>query len=225
MKWFAPLKQVAPAPKGAAPTLTVREIINQILFGDCIEVMAKIPAHSVDFVLTDPPYITRYKSRDGKTVRNDNNDNWIKPAFAEIYRLMKPHTLCVSFYGWPMVETFAQAWKAAGFNIAGHIVFRKPHASSGRFLKCQHEQAYLLAKGNPDRPTLPIGDVIDWHSTGNNLIPLIWAFTNAADIVLDPFCGSGSTLAAAKLTNRNYVGIELDEQHHRTATFRLTGRQ
>jgi DNA modification methylase len=39
--------------------------------------------------------------------------------------------------------------------------------------------------------------------------------------VLDPFAGSGSTLAAAKQLGRSFIGFEIDPQHHRTATARL----
>ena len=30
---------------------------NTIINGDCIEIMQALPAQSVDFILTDPPYI------------------------------------------------------------------------------------------------------------------------------------------------------------------------
>jgi site-specific DNA-adenine methylase len=36
---------------------------DQILHGDCIEVLQQIPANSVDFVLTDPPYLVNYRDR------------------------------------------------------------------------------------------------------------------------------------------------------------------
>jgi site-specific DNA-methyltransferase (adenine-specific) len=41
---------------------------------------------------------------------------------------------------------------------------------------------------------------------------LILLSTDEGDSVLDPFCGSGTTLVAAKLLNRNYIGIDTSEE-------------
>ena len=204
---------------------------NQVLHGDCVELMRELPPESVDFILTDPPYLVRYRSRDGRTVANDNNDRWLKPAFAEMFRLLKPGAFAVSFYGWNRVDLFAGAWKAAGFRIVGHVVFRKRYASSGRFLRYTHESAYLLAKGAVTPPRDAIADVIDWKYTGNrlhptqkpvdSLKPLVAAFCPPSGLVLDPFCGSGSSLVAANELGRDFLGIELDARHHRTARERV----
>lgn len=42
---------------------------------------------------------------------------------------------------------------------------------------------------------------------------LVRLVTKKGGIVLDPFCGSGTTLIAAKLELMNYVGIDMDETH------------
>lgn len=205
--------------------------LDTVMLGDCVGLMSGLEAASIDFVLTDPPYITRYRDRSGRRVVNDDNDAWLDPAFAEIFRLLKPDTFCVSFYGWNQADRFIAAWRAAGFQLAGHIVFTKRYASSIRYLRYQHEQAYLLAKGNAPRPAEPMSDVMPFTYTGNRLHPtqkptaalepLIGAFCAPGGIVLDPFCGSGSTLVAARDSGRRYIGIELDPQHYLTASTRL----
>ena len=101
---------------------------NTVLQGDCIEAMPQFRSATVDFVLTDPPYLVNYKSNDGRTVPNDDNDAWLKPAFGEIYRVLRWNRFCVSFYAWNRGDKFIAAWRDAGFHIAGHLTFIKKYA-------------------------------------------------------------------------------------------------
>jgi len=91
--------------------------------------------------------------------------------------------------------------------------------------------AYLLAKGRPLKPAQPPPDVLPWQYTRNvhhpnekpvsGLLPLIEAFSQPGDIVLDPFAGSGSTGLAARARQRHFILIELSGQHCATAQARL----
>jgi site-specific DNA-methyltransferase (adenine-specific) len=213
------------------PSPPVERVLDRVLHGDCVELMKHLPDESVDFVLTDPPYLVRYRDRSGRSLLNDDSDAWLEPAFAQMYRLLKLDSFLVSFYGWDAVDRFVGAWRGAGFQIAGHIVFEKPYASSIGYLERRHEQAYLLVKGRPRRPVSPLPDVLGWSYTGNRLHPtqkpvsilkpLIESFSAPGAVILDPFCGSGSTLAAARSLGRPFVGMELDPVHHRTSCDRL----
>jgi DNA modification methylase len=216
-------------------TFTTTANVNTVLHGDCVEIMRGMKSETVDFVLTDPPYINRYTTRDGRAIRSDNFV-WVKPAFAELYRVLKRDSFCAFFYGWAHIHKLAAAFTDAGFRPIEHMMFPKPYASGTRFLRYRHECAYLLAKGEPKQPERPIDDVIQWtHYTGNKLhpsqkplqvlLPLIKAFCPQPGVMLDPFAGSGSSLIAARQLGRQYIGIEIDEQHHRTATARLQEAQ
>lgn len=54
---------------------------------------------------------------------------------------------------------------------------------------------------------------------------IIRVSSNPGDVVLDPFAGSGTTLAVAKKLGRRWIGCELSEQYVRAATERLNAVQ
>jgi len=50
-------------------------------------------------------------------------------------------------------------------------------------------------------------------------------FSKEGDIVLDPMMGTGTTGVACKKLNRNFIGIELDEQYFETAKQRINSSE
>lgn len=205
---------------------------NTVIHGDCIQVLHSLNSESIDAVITDPPYLVGYRDRNGRSIANDTNPA-VLDAFSDIYRVLKPDSFCVCFYGWNRVDAFFRAWTQAGFQPVGHLVWAKTYVSRVGFLEARHEQAYLLAKGRPNRPEAPLPDVQPWEYTGNVahptekavsiLRPLVESFAPAGGVVLAPFAGSGSTLVAAALSGRGYVGIELEEKYCQLARRRLAG--
>ena len=62
------------------------------------------------------------------------------------------------------------------------------------------------------------------HSTqkpAELLLRIILATSNVGDVILDPFMGSGTTGAVAKYLQRNFIGIEENEEHSQVATKRI----
>jgi adenine-specific DNA-methyltransferase len=125
-----------------------------------------------------------------------------------------------------------RAWDTAGFRRVGHLVFCKQYASCTSLFRSMHESAYVLAKGRPPLPAKALPDVDGWVYTGNRLHPtqkpvevlepLVRTYCPVGGLVLDPFCGSGSTLVAAQLCDRRSIGIELDVAHAAHVRARLS---
>ena len=212
---------------------SIFEFVGRVITGDCLQVMQEMPSGSVDSVITDPPYLVNYKSSDGRGYQNDNpqDDSWLRPAFAQMYRVLKRDSFCVSFYGFPKAEAFLAAWREVGFDPIGHLVWVKRYASAEKFVRYYHEQAYLLAKGRPRKPRYRLPSVLEWRYSGNELhptqkpvmaiLPLVMAFSEQGDVVLDPFSGSGTTAVAAQQLGRRFIGIELDPTYAKQAEERV----
>ena len=62
------------------------------------------------------------------------------------------------------------------------------------------------------------------HATQKPIELIKWLlkyYSKEGDIILDPTMGSGTTILACKLMNRNYIGIEKDEQIYKDAVERI----
>ncbi|MDX2085759.1 MAG: DNA methyltransferase [Candidatus Melainabacteria bacterium] len=207
--------------------------MNQIICGEATRILSTFRPQSIDLVITDPPYLVRYRDRDGRTLANDDSPEAVLSVYAELYRVLKPNSYCISFYGWNAIAEFSEAWKNAGFKTVGHIVWTKPYASRASHTRYHHESAFILAKGFPQKPEDPMSDIQPWAYSGNKLHPtekavsviepLVQHFSKPGDIVLDPFSGAGSTSVAAKRNHRCSVGIELEAAYCEIARKRLAG--
>ena len=203
--------------------------------GDCREILNHIQSESIDLVLTDPPYLVSYRGRFGSDwgeIHGDSDPSWVAPVFLDIWRVLKPDSLCLTFYGWPHAETFLGAWKLIGFRPVSLLVLVKDNWGLGHFSRSQHETAYLLAKGHPRKPPVAISDVLEWENPVPQLHPnqkplgafskLVATYSADDSFILDPFCGSGTTLLSARAFGRRAVGIEIEERYCEVAALRLS---
>jgi|ERR1051326_550626 site-specific DNA-methyltransferase (adenine-specific) len=122
-------------------------------------------------------------------------------------------------------------WKKIGLRPVSHLSLVKDRFGLGQFTRTQHETAYLLAKGHPQQPEEAISDVLYGEQNSPVLHPnqkpfdafskLIATYSPASGSVLDPFCGSGTTLVAARALGRRAIGIEIEERYCQVTAVRL----
>lgn len=93
-----------------------------------------------------------------------------------------------------------------------------------------NEEAFLKYEKSPDNVLHSglMSDEAGFHPTQKPvklMQALIELVTQKGQIVLDPFCGSGSTLVAAKLSGRKYIGFEISKKYASVAEQRLNKSQ
>lgn len=130
------------------------------------------------------------------------------------------------------------------------IVWVKSNAGMGTFYRSRHELLFVFKSGTaPHTNNFGLGDRqrghrsnvwevagantfrkgrmedLEAHSTVKPLALVADAMLDCShrgELILDPFCGSGSTLVAAHRTKRRGAGIEIDPLYVDTALRRLT---
>jgi DNA modification methylase len=76
--------------------------------------------------------------------------------------------------------------------------------------------------GNPDKATLPKKNIHATVKPIKLMSYIITLFTREGDWVIDPFLGSGTTGLASKLLNRNFIGVEREEEYFDICNERLS---
>jgi len=254
---------------------------NQVLHGDCIELLSSLPAGSVDLVFADPPFNIGYEY----DVYHDKRAaadylKWTEKWLAAAYRVLSPTGSFFLAIGDEFVAEHKIRLDALGLEMRNWIVwhytfgvnctkkFNRSHAHILYYTK--NAKAFAF---NPDgirvpsaRQTTyadsranPVGKLPDdtWvlrpQETDGHFQPesdtwfvsricgtfkertghpcqmpeavlerIIRVATNPNDIVLDPFAGSGTTLAVAKKLGRRFLGCELSEEYAKGVRDRLS---
>jgi site-specific DNA-methyltransferase (adenine-specific) len=76
----------------------IEEVLNQVIMGDCVEVMSKLPENSIDLICTSPPYSVgiNYDTYDDNTTISqylDFSEQWLSAS----YRILKDDgRICVN---------------------------------------------------------------------------------------------------------------------------------
>jgi len=206
-------------------------------FGDCLKILPKIESESIDCIITDPPYGIEFQSgyRNVKfeKIENDDNLNWIDMFNWECRRILKKQGHYYCFTRWDVFPIWLESIKKY-FKVNNCLVWVKNNTSMGD-LTCsyapQHEFIIFSSDGRSPINGRRDSDVLFFKRTGNIFHPtqkpvdliefLIKKSTKTEDVVLDPFCGSGTTLIACNKLNRNFIGIEINPEYYKIAEERL----
>jgi len=253
--------------KKATPALP----LNQILSGDCIDLMNSLPENSVDLVFADPPYNLQLR---GDLHRPDNSkvdavdDAWDQFASFKAYdrftqdwlqaarRILKPNGAIWVIGSYHNIFRVGAAMQNAGYWILNDVVWRKSNPMPnfrGMRLTNAHETLIWASKQEASKYTFnyealkALNEGIqmrsDWvlpictgherikDENGNKAHPtqkpesllhrILVATTNPGDVVLDPFFGTGTTGAVAKMLGREFIGLERESAYRAVATKRI----
>jgi site-specific DNA-methyltransferase (adenine-specific) len=219
--------------------------------GDCFELLKHVPHHSVRLILVDSPYDTGREDNLETMGRTSMNYPWDGPVdnlkWLELAdNALMPGGSIVSFYDWKKINELTNIVELElGYVVKRPVIWRKSNPMPGnksRLPVQAIEMGFWAVK--PGAPwvfncpeELTYSDFL-WFDTG---IPrtgkgkprheamkpeqlfgdLISILTHEGDVVLDPFCGSGTTAVAAVNRNRIPICFELDKGWAAEATLAL----
>lgn len=223
---------------------------NSLLQGDCLDIMRDIPDGSIDLIATDPPYKTTARGNAGnsggmlqkdinkKGMVFEHNDTDIEDYLPEFYRVLKDGSHCYIMCNHTNITHFLNVIGNSLFHFVKCLIWDKGNKIMGTMYMNCFEYVLFLWKGyarqinncgTPDLLTFP--NVKDKNADGSNIhdsqkpVGLFQTFiinsTERGGVILDPFCGSGTTAIAAIREKRNYICIEKDPHFYEVARKRI----
>ena len=202
---------------------------NSIITGDCLEVMKDWPecplhppqASVVDdkaiICITDPPYGINADTMKMGSGRHDWDivTGWDeicpdKAVFDMIRRISANQVIWGGSYFTDSLPPSMNwlVWDKKNPNLS-FSECELAWVYKGRRIRIFHYYSGGGGKMHPTEKPLPL---------------MIWCVENYSkpqDLILDPFCGSGTTCVAAKMLGRRYIGIDISEKYCQIARQRL----
>lgn len=195
---------------------------------DALELLASLAPGSVDLMVTDPPYSSLEKHRAvGTTTRLTKQwfpvveNDYFRPFFELTYRALAKNAHAYLFCDQETMFAIKPMGEAAGFKFWKPIVWDKVAIGMGYHFRARYELILFFEKGKRKLSDLGVADVITHKRIANAQYPtekppevsevLIRQSSVAGELVLDPFCGSGSVGVAAARNGRRFLGGDVVE--------------
>jgi site-specific DNA-methyltransferase (adenine-specific) len=220
-----------------------------VYHGDCRDVLAELPAGSVDLVLTDPPYGKQFVG-ERRAIRKVNiradgarqGVRVVRQALFAALPLLRTDAHVLVFCHWESWPDFYDAICPL-VPIKNALVWHKDRGGAGD-TEMEYARDYeVILYGAQGRRRIggrrdaavirgfpPVG-AKRLHPTEKPtekpvglLEYLIGKHCPPEGLTLDPFAGAGSTLVAAKQLGRRAVGVEIDQRYCRITADRLSQR-
>jgi site-specific DNA-methyltransferase (adenine-specific) len=194
----------------------------RLLCGDLLEVGKEIPNGSVHAVITDPPYGRQYLE--------------LYDRLGELAaRVLVDGGVCLVMTGQAHLgEVISRLSKHLTY--VWTLAYFTPGASTqvfGRRIKSNWKPVLYFAKGASAWEH--VNDVFEsgerdkrfheWGQSESGMAQIVERFTVPWQIILDPFCGAGTTGVAALLLGRRFVGIDINPENIAKAEKRLKAVQ
>lgn len=216
--------------------------------GNCVDILKEMPDASIDLVLTDPPYDNdnhgggRTELAQRQLVKDlhidfMSNSFDCKSILPELVRVCRIPNI-IMFCSNKQVSTIMGFFERIGLSVT-LLIWQKTNPiplCNGKYISDLEYIVYAHGKGatfNNDCPfewkkklySSPVVPKENRLHPAQKPIALLKRYiqlhANENEVVFDPFMGSGSTGVAAKALERNFVGIELDENYFRIAKERI----
>lgn len=216
-----------------------------IYHGDALEMLPVMAPGAVSAVVTDPPYIIG-SSSSGGSERNIgtkggmwadlmNSALWFATWYAELPRVLSRSGSFWTFCNWRTFPVVTRAAMTADLPITSLLVWDKEWIGPGghQGLRPSYELVALMAmpdfavpdRGQPDILRHRVGSYKEFGHPAEKpegLLRKLLLIADCSGLVLDPFMGSGTTLAAAKGLGLHAVGIDAEERYCEMAARRLS---